>query len=196
MTTPTSRAPDSPAPGFLQGVLVAFIAALAGTLAQGALTLALPPGTALRLTVAALAGGYLLYLLGASRERIGKIPTLALWLTGATLALALAPALWLYLTLHAGMIWIVRSLYFPRGLPGALADLLLTGLGLVAAIGAYRHTASLFLSLWCLFLVLALFAFLPASARHRTRDVGDGEDRFARAHRAAEAAIRRLASMQ
>jgi len=193
MRTPPSYAPASLLPGFFEGVLVAFAAAVAGSLVQGALVLALPPGAALRLVVAGVAAGYLLYMLGGSRARVGKIPTLVLWLAGATALWVLAPAFLLYLSLHAGMIWAVRSLYFPRGLSGALADLLLVVLGLVAAVGAYGHSASLFLSIWCLFLVLALGALVPASTRHRTEDEY-GEDRFAHAHRVAEAAVRRLAS--
>jgi hypothetical protein len=181
-------------PSFLEGAVLALIAALAGTLAHGAFTLLLPDAGALRLVMAALGFGYLLYLLGRSRERIGRITTLTLWLTVAGLLWVLSPPLPLYLLAHLALTWAARSLYFHQGPLAALADLGLMGLGMIAAIGTYLHTGSLFLSLWSLFLMQALFVFIPSRAQARDRDTGDEEERFRRAHQAAEAAVQRLSS--
>jgi len=181
-------------PTFLEGALVALLAALAGTLAFSAFVLVLPGAVSLRLLIEGLALGYLLYLLGRSRERIGRVTTLASWLAVAVLLWVFSPPLSLYLLVHLAMIWLVRSLYFHQGPLGAVADLGLTGLGLIAAIGAYLHTGSLFLSLWCLFLVQALFVFLPARMGGGHKQGSDEEDSFRRAHQAAEAAVQRLSS--
>jgi len=182
-------------PSFLEGVVLALIAALAGTLAYSAFDLMLPRTMALRLVVAALGLGYLLYLLGRSRERIGRVVTLTLWLTASGLLWLLSPPLPLYLLGYLAMAWMVRSLYFHQGPLAALADLGLTGLGLIAALGAYLHTGSLFLSLWCLFLVQALFVFIPSRTEIGDKDSGDEEEHFQRAHQAAEAAVQRLSSI-
>ena len=181
-------------PTFLEGVFVALSAALAGTLAYSAFGLVLPGAVSLRLLIAVLGLGYLLYLLGRSRERIGRVSILASWLGVAGLLWVLSPPLSLYLLVHLAMIWVARSLYFHQGPLGAVADLGLTCLGLIAALGAYLHTGSLFLSLWCLFLVQALFVFLPARMGGGRKQGSDEEDGFRRAHQAAEVAVQRLSS--
>lgn len=182
-------------PSFLEGAVLALIAALAGTLAYSAFDLVLPGAVALRLVVATLGLGYLLYLLGRSHERIGKVTIFALWLAAAGLFWVFSPPLTLYLLVHLAMLWVARSLYFHQGPLAALADLGLTAVGLIAALGAYLHTGSLFLSLWCLFLMQALFVFIPSRAGVVNRDANDEEERFRRAHRAAEAAVQRLSSV-
>lgn len=182
-------------PSFLEGALLALIAALAGTLIYSALAWALPADSALRLVVAGLGIGYLLYLLGRSAERVGRVTILSLWLTLSALLWLLVPPLPLYLAAHLAMGWAGRSLYFHQSLLGALADLGLTGLGLIAALGAYLHTGSLLLSLWSLFLVQALFVFIPSRASRLDDSLDGNEDGFRRAHQAAQAAVHRLSSM-
>ena len=54
-------------PSFLEGALVALIAAVAAAVLYTGLCLPFPPREALALTVAALGLGYLLYLLGPQR---------------------------------------------------------------------------------------------------------------------------------
>jgi hypothetical protein len=108
----------------------------------------------------------------------------------------LSPPLSLYLLSHLAMVSAARSLYFHQGPLAALADLALAGLGLIAALGAYLHTGSLFLSLWCLFLVQALFVFVPSRTGVASKDRGDEEEHFRRAHQAAEAAVQRLSSIR
>jgi len=183
-------------PTFLEGSVVALFAALAGTLAYSAFELVAPGAVALRLIIAGLALGYLLYLLGRSRERIGRVTTLVLWLAATGLLWVLSPPLSLYLLSHLAMVSAARSLYFHQGPLAALADLALAGLGLIAALGAYLHTGSLFLSLWCLFLVQALFVFVPSRTGVASKDRGDEEEHFRRAHQAAEAAVQRLSSIR
>lgn len=181
-------------PSFLEGALLALTAALVGTLAYAALAWALPPNTALRLVAAGLGIGYLLYLLGRSPERVGRVTIPSLWLILSALLWLLVPSLPLYLAAHLAMGWAARSLYFHQGLLGALADLGLIGFGLMAALGAYLHTGSLFLSLWCLFLVQALFVFIPSRSSQRDDPFDANEDGFRRAHQAAQSALQRLST--
>ena len=67
---------------------------------------------------------------------------------------------------------------------------------LAVAVWAAGHSHSLFLSIWCLFLVLALFAGIPASLQRSGGATPPREqDRFERAHHAAETALRKLSSI-
>ena len=73
----------------------------------------------------------------------------------------------------------------------------LNGLALSGAIWAAVQSGSLFLSIWSFFLVQALFVGIPSSISRRpgSKAAGpDPEDRFQRAHRVAEAALRKLSS--
>jgi len=110
----------------------------------------------------------------------------------------IAPPLMLYLLVHLGAIWLVRSLYFYSSVLSALADLALNGLGLAAAIWAVTRTDSVFLGIWCFFLVQALFVNIPDSMRRKagTRESANARtDRFQHAHCVAEAAVRKLSSI-
>lgn len=188
------KSPALVTPSFLEGALLALIAAVAGTLAYGVFYLVLPGAVALRLIVVVLGLGYMLYLIGRSHERVGRVIAVTLWLSTAGLLWVVSPPLSFYLAIHLAMLWMIRSLYFHQGLLAALADLGLTGLSLIAALGAYLNTGSLFLSLWCLFLVQALFVFIPSRANAPGTDTNDDEETFGRAHRAAERAVNRLSS--
>ena len=107
------------------------------------------------------------------------------------------PPLLLYVCGHLGAVWLIRSLYFYSSVLSALADMGLNGLGLAAAIWAVTRTGSVFLGIWCFFLVQALFVFIPKSINHKpgtTRVGHESEDRFQHAYRVAEAAVRKLSS--
>jgi len=183
-------------PTFFEGVAIAvgasvFAGALFATLAglfSGAL--------ALRLIITAISLGYILYLLRRSPERTGRVTTIAGWAAVSALAW-FTLALPLYLAVQLGLVWLVRSLYFYASLLAALADLGLTGFGLAAAVWAATSTGSLFVSVWCFFLVQALFVAIPAhmrGPRANNSSQSNEPDNFARAHRIAEAAVRRLSS--
>jgi hypothetical protein len=185
-------------PGFLEGAGVALAAAAGGTLVHGVLVPLVSAPAALR-TVTALVGlAYVLYLLSRTRERVGRVTTLVAWGLAAGLAWIIEPPLAPYALAHLGAVWLIRSLYFHARPLAALADLGLTVLALAAAFWAGQRTGSLFLALWCLFLVQALFVAIPARVGGRslrTPQRGGGEDGFERAHRAGETAVRRLSSI-
>lgn len=183
-------------PTFLEGVGVALAASLVGGVVYTALAI-LAGGGALRLLIAGLALGYVLYLLARSPERVGRVTALAAWGAMAILVWLAAPPLALYLALHLGALWLIRSLFFHSSLFSALADLALVLLALAAAIWAVAHTGSLLLGIWCFFLVQASFVAIPSSlARAGVGRHHESEDPFEHAHRVAQAAVRRLSSVR
>jgi len=185
-------------PGFFEGVAVAVIASLAAGACFAALTTLFPSGAVLRFIIAGLGLAYLIYLLSRNEERVGRVTTIALWLGVAIALWLLQPPFAAYLSAHLGLIWLVRSLYFHSSLVTALADLGLVALGLAAAVWSATRSHSAALSVWCFFLVQALYVAIPArlAARGGTADEAAPEDRFHHAHRAAEAALRRLHSIR
>jgi hypothetical protein len=183
-------------PTFLEGVGVALLASLGAGAAYAGLGLFFPVGLALRLVIAGLSLGYLLYLLGRSRERVGRISLLLLWGLMAAGSWLLGLSLPLYVLAHLGLVWLVRVLYHQSGFLAALLDLGLAALGLGAALWAAGHSGSLFLACWSFFLVQALFTAIPVRFGGGPAPANPADDRFEQAHRAAEAALRSLATQQ
>lgn len=181
-------------PSFLEGVVVALVASLAGTAVDASLSLFLYPGSAPRLVIAGLGLAYVLYLLGRSQERMGRLTSLLVWLLVAGLTGLLAPPLALYLLIHLGLLWLARALYHHASPLAALLDLGLVFLGLAMGLWAIGQSNSLFLGLWCFFLVQALFGALPVRWGGGSPPSEDAGERFERAHRTAEAALRRLST--
>jgi len=184
-------------PTFLEGVSVAIAISLAGSVLYTAMGVVFPGVPVLRLLIAGIGLAYVVYLLSRSPERIGRITAVAAWLTVASVLWFTHPPLLLYVCVHLGTLWLIRSLYFYSSALSALADLGLNGLSLAAAIWAITRTGSVFLSLWCFFLVQALFVIIPKSINRKpgAAPVGhEHEDRFQHAYRVAEAAVRKLSS--
>jgi hypothetical protein len=182
-------------PSLGAGLAAAFVLSACGAALLAALTPWLGAASAARAVIGMLALGYVLYIIGRSGERVGRITTLVCWL-------AIASGLWLaglpfagYVLAHLVLGWLVRSLYYYSGLLPALADLALTGLGAAFAAWAAQRSDSAWLVLWCFFLVQAFHVLIPASLTERAADArGAADDAFARAQRAAEAAVRRMSS--
>ena len=186
-------------PSFLEGAGLALAVSVAASLLFGLLTPAFGIDTVLRTLIALLALVYIVYVLRRSRTRVGRVSAVAGW-SLAALALAVwHPPLLLYLLLHTGLLWLIRALYHYASVLSALADLGLNGAALAAALWAATHTASLFLSVWCFFLLQALFVTIPPDLRGRhaaRRAETHPADRFQQAHRVAQAALRRLSSVR
>jgi len=184
-------------PTFLEGVAVALAAGLAGSVLYTALDTVFPGVPVVRLLVAGIGLAYVVYLLGRSPGRVGRVTAAAAWLLVAGVLWFTQPPLLLYVCVHLGAVWLIRSVYFYTSALSALADLGLNGLGLAAAIAAVTRTGSVFLGIWSFFLVQALFVVIPENLTRRpaTGQTGRaGEDRFQHAYRAAESALRRLSS--
>jgi hypothetical protein len=188
-----SAAQGSPSLG--AGLAVAFVLSASGAAVLTAATPWLGGATALRAVIALLGLAYTLHAIARSGERVGRVTTIAAWIV-------IAGAVWLlrlplpgYVLAHIGLVWLARSLYYYSGLLSALVDLGLSALGAAFAVWAAQRSGSAWLALWCFFLVQAFHVLIPASLRSSGAAALDAaDDVFGRAHRAAEAAVRRLSS--
>jgi len=182
-------------PTFFEGAGLALIVSIIGAVAFFGLTLLFGSAGIFRLLIAALCLVYVIYLLSRSRERIGRVTVISAWLVVAGLSWLFVPSLLLYIVIHLGMIWLIRSLYFYSSVLSSLADLGLTGFSLAAAIWAWSMSQSLFLSFWSFFLVQALFTLIPKQIKKYQNNSSvsiNTDDQFENAHRAAEIALRKL----
>lgn len=182
-------------PTFFEGAGLALVVSIIGTVAFFGLTSLFGNGGVFRLLIAGLCLIYVVYLLSRSRERVGRVTVISAWLLVAGLSWLFVPSFLLYIVIHLGMIWLIRSLYFYSSVLSSLADLGLTSFSLAAAIWAWSMSQSLFLSFWCLFLVQALFTLIPGQIKkYQSRSTVsiDTDDPFEHAHRAAEVALRKL----
>jgi hypothetical protein len=181
-------------PSVGHGIAAAFVLSACGAALLAATSPLLGSATALRATIPLLGLSYVLYSIGTSGERVGRITTVVAWsilASGAWLAeLPLAG----YVLVHIGLVWLVRALYhYASSLP-ALADLCLALLGAAFGVWAAQRSGSAWLALWCFFLVQAFHVLIPSTLTQRAAAASGANDAFARAQRAAEAAARRLSS--
>jgi hypothetical protein len=184
-------------PSFSEGVAVALAAAVTGSVAYSVLHDLIGFRWAGHALTSGLGLGYILYLLARSRDRVGRLVTLAAWLlcSGTSWFVLEDPSL--YLLTQAGMIWLVRSLYHQPGPLAAILDLALGLAALAAGVWAFVHADSLFLGIWTYFLVQALFVTIPSANGRRPagRTGADSDpDLFQTAYRSADAALRKLSA--
>jgi hypothetical protein len=182
-------------PGFLNGVLAAGVLGIFASAFIAVLTPFVGVGVVTRLAIPLLALAYVLYLFGRNREKTGRVTTVVLWTGMSLFTWWISPPLPFYLLIHAGAVWLIRSLYFYSGVLPSLIDLGLTGLAIIASVWALARTGSVFMGTWCFFLVQALFSAIPRSigARIEAEPLA-GSDTFARARQQADAALQRLMS--
>jgi len=139
---------------------------------------------------------YIVYLLATSQVRVGRWTTMTLWGSMVVVVWWMSPSPIVDVAMHAGALWLVRSLYtYARVLP-ALMDLALTLFGLGFAVWAIFHTGSVFLTVWCFFLAQALFVLIPKDWPLQLNKAADPSavDSFNQARRKAESALRQLAT--
>jgi hypothetical protein len=136
---------------------------------------------------------YLLYLLGSSRVRIGRLTAFSFAVVVITMSMYFETSLVLFVLLHIGLIWLVRCCYFHNSLAAALADMGLCGLAFAAALWAAERSDTLFLALWSFFLVQALVMPVVHNRFPAGKNaVADDDESFRRAYRSAQSALRRL----
>jgi hypothetical protein len=182
-------------PSFFHGVLVAAVLGFFASAIVATLTPFVGFSAVVRLVIPALALTYLLYLFGRSEERVGRVTTLFLWGALAAITWWVAPALPLYLLIHVGAIWLIRSLYFYSGVMPALMDLGLSALSISATVWATIQSGSVFLATWCFFLVQALFVVIPPAVKPQhgaTQNAATDRNKFEHAKRNADQALRQL----
>ena len=183
------------APGFFDGVVAALVISLGAAAAGLLFGQFVAVGTLFQVVLWGAALAYLAYLLRRSRARIGRVVVISAWAL-VTLGCWLVDAsLSGQVLLYAGLIWLVRSLYFHASIVAALLDLGLVALGLAAAVWALLNTGSLAASLWSFFLVQALFRWIPdfdrAPGGNAPRAAASASS-FQSAHRVALDAVRKL----
>lgn len=181
-------------PGIIDGVMFAVIVAVGAGIAGLALGGFTSLGALLGLVLPWATLVYLVYLFKRSEARSGRVVAVAAWA-------AVSLACWLF-DLHlsqqvlaqAGIIWLVRSLYFHNSLLAALLDLGLVAAGLAAGAWALINTGSAAAALWSFFLLQALFCWIPAFDRKASETQRDGTESssFHAAHRVAIDAVRKL----
>lgn len=180
-------------PSFFHGVVVAAILAFVASAMIAALTPFVGTGSVVRLCIPLVSLAYVLYLLRSSDERIGNITTLSLWSALAVVTWWLSPPLPLYVLIHVGAIWLVRSLYFYAGVVPALLDLVLSAISVAGFVWAASRTGSVFMATWCFYLVQAAFVVIPATLqRKKSVQHSAGNEPFERAKRQADEALRLL----
>ena len=182
-------------PTFIHGVLVAAVFGFFASAVIATLTPFVGLGTVIRLVIPFLGLAYLLYLFSRSKEKLGRVTTLSCWGALAAVTWWFAPPLPLYLLIHVGAIWLVRSLYFYAGIFPALMDLGLSAMSVAAFVWAASRTGSVFLATWCFYLVQALFVVIPHSLKRKPPAVPAVRNpSFDRASRQADEALRVLAN--
>jgi hypothetical protein len=187
-------------PTFLHGAIAAAALAFVASAMIGTLTPFLGVGTVLRLTVPVLAACYLVYFFRSSCQRTGRVVTWSLWTALAVVTWWAAPPLPFYLLIHAGAVWLVRSLYSYSGVIPALMDLGLCALSAFAFGWVFLRTGGVFLATWSFFLVQALWVAIPRQIKGgiEERNVkhapAGGNERFEHARRQADEALRQLFS--
>ena len=184
-------------PSFFHGVIVAAVFAFVASAMIAALAPFVGFVSIIRFVIPALGLAYILYLFSRSKERVGRVATLSVWSALAAVTWWVAPPLPLYLLIHVGAMWLVRSLYFYSGVLPALMDLGLSALSIAAAVWAISHSGSVFLATWCFFLVQALFVAIPPVMKQRAnpaRNAAAENEPFERARRQADRALTQLFS--
>ncbi len=196
-------------PVFSEGVLVAIIISLAVTVVFTVMSAFFPTRWLLQIMIAGVSFFYVMYLLVRSNEKVGKLTVVAVWGGISILTWLFSPSIIVTLFVHIGLIWLVRALYFYTSILIAFFDLGLTLFAVASAIWTLSYTNSLFLSVWCFFLLQSFFVLLPSDlSKHRssrdsrTTDYADAVnkskqmDSFEQAHQSAQAALRQLAAQR
>ena len=182
-------------PGFLNGVGAAAILAVLGSISATVVTPLIGTSAFYMLLIPALGLAYIVYCLSHTREKVGRVTVLGLWLALAIAAWFLKPTPGLYLLLHVCAIWLIRSAYFYSSLISTVLDLALNAVAVAAAVWAFVHTGSIFASIWCFFLTQALSCAIPAAVgagTDRSRKNSYQSENFQRARKTAEAALQQL----
>ena len=185
-------------PSFNEGLLLALFISLVSSFLYAALTWFLSELGVIQLLITLTSFFYMMYLLVRSDETRGRVVIVAIWGAMTVLLWVLSVPITLYCLLYIGYIWLVRSLYYYSSLFCSVVDFVLVALSLLFSTWAYYETYSVFMSLWCFFLMQSLFVFIPEktgsfntknNVRHKTGD-------FNQSFKNANEAVRKLSALQ
>jgi hypothetical protein len=183
-------------PDFIEGVVVAFMICITALIGFFIVGLLCNQTDTWRVLITMISLGYSIYLLGRSQQRTGRITVLASWLLIAIATWLYQSSLIHYALIHLTTLWLIRSLYFHINLRSVMLDLGLIVLGVAIAFWALIHSGSPLLSLWCVFLVQALFVAIPDTIKQAssTQTATNSNAKFQQALRTAESAMNSLTS--
>ena len=182
-------------PGIINGIIIAFFISLAAGVASLIFGGFVAAPTLFSLVLCASTLAYLVYLLKHSNARIGRIVVISGWaLANITFWLFDIPLIE-QVFIQAGIIWLVRSLYFHASIFAALLDLGLVSAGLAAGAWAIANTGSPTTAIWSFLLTQSLFGWIPDLAKTQSGDAYSPHPEqapFQSAHRVAVDAVRKL----
>lgn len=185
---------------FLREATFGFVVSVIAAVLTTSLAFVLPTAVVVHALIAALGLTLVLRSLAQSRERIGRIVTLALWSVAAVLVWFSGLGIAATVAIHLLLAWLVRALFTRSRLLEAGLDFGLALLAASCATYAALRTGSVFLACWSFFLVQALGAGVPALAAAWTRPrapslpADDPNAGFALAAKAADEALTRIAA--
>jgi len=184
---------------FFEGVLFALIVGFISSVLLFTLSSFFPGNLLIRGLISGISVAYIVYLLTRSNERVGRVIVMTVLLISITTMWFAWPPITLFILGHITIIWLVRSLYFYSSLVSSFADLALNGSSLLIAFAVAGYTDSMFLTLWCFFLIQALFVWIPKSMTKPLSSSNSSpstplnhEQDFQQSFRAAQAAVQQL----
>lgn len=180
---------------FAQGVGFALLSSIIATVILLTMSSVFPASSLIRLIIGGIVFFYILYLFSRNDEKTGRLSILLVWLLVTILSLAFVNSLMLFISFQLIMIWLIRSLYFYNSTFSSLTDLCLTGVSLVIVIWVWTISFSIFLSIWCFFLIQALFVFIPEKINKQKIELFSkqkNDNDFEQAYKSAEMAVRKL----
>ncbi len=178
-------------PGFIEGVVVALVLCIAGSIGYSIVSVVCNNYDTWRVLIAAISFGYSVYLLGRSLQHTGRIIVTLSWLLMSVAVWLFEPPLLHYALIHLASLWLIRSLYFHASILSTLLDLGLIALGVAVSFWALIHSGSPLLSLWCFFLVQAVFVTIPGRIKPvpTNQDTTNSNVKFQQAMRNAQSAL-------
>lgn len=183
---------------FFEGIFVALVLSFVSSVVLFTLSSIFPISILIRMIITGITFAYILYLLSRSKERVGRIMVITVWFVSMTVLWFAWPPITLFILAHLTSIWLVRSLYYYSSLFSALSDLALNYFSVAIAFVVAGHTNRMFLTLWCFFLIQALFVMIPKNMKKKFTTKSSTpfkkDDEFQHAYRAAQAAVRTLSN--
>ena len=180
---------------FFEGVFIALIIGFISSVLLFTLSSFFPTNILIRGLISGISIAYIVYLLSRSNERLGRIIVMTILLISISTLWFAWPPITFFIFGHMTIIWLVRSLYFYSSLVSSLTDLALNFSSLFIAFAVANHTDSIFLTLWCFFLMQALFVLIPKSIQkpnsHSSISLNNDEE-FQHSFQAAQAAFQQL----
>ena len=187
--------PGMKPPGIIDGVIVALVISLGAAAINLVLGGFIDYATLFNLVLCGSTLAYLVYLLKRSSAKAGRVVVIASWAISSLTGWFFELPLFELILIQAGIIWLVRSLYFHGSIFAAALDFGLVSAGLAASTWAMVNTGSLAGALWSFFLVQVLFCWIPDLARKQPGEIYRNQhdsSSFQSAHRVALDAVRKL----